>query len=116
MNADEMFDKIPANVPQSIKEFIVDFIKQILNEYETKINKIYLYGFYISGNFNKISEIDLIIVIDAEDYSEYKRIKNYIGEMEYNQEEKYEFNWYFDIVFDTLDNKNNKQSVILYEK
>ncbi|MBI2252374.1 MAG: nucleotidyltransferase domain-containing protein [Armatimonadetes bacterium] len=49
------------------KEIIYDIIRKYLKVLKTnKINlkKVYLYGSYIKGNFNKDSDIDLAIVAD----------------------------------------------------
>ena len=104
------------NIPDHIQNSINDFVHEVNRVFGDKIEKIYLHGFYISGNFNKISEINLIIVIDVENRDEYKKIVDGIYDIEYNLEEKYGFNWYFDIDFCIWDNMDNEESIILYEK
>lgn len=51
-----------ALIYQKIYEYI-----DILNDNSIKIGKVYLYGSYTNGSYNKNSDIDLAIFLDVDD-------------------------------------------------
>ena len=64
--------KIPKKVNNIINEFILK-VNDILNN---RVKKIILYGSYARGDFNKSSDIDIMILTDLNDneLEQYRRI------------------------------------------
>ena len=63
--------KIPNNINQIIKNFIMG-VNEILGD---RVKKIILYGSYARGDFNKSSDIDIMILTDS------KILRNIIKEL-----------------------------------
>ena len=75
--------KIPKNINNIINEF-VDGVNEILGE---RMKKIILYGSYARGDFNKSSDIDIMILTDLTDdeiFEYMDRIWEYAYEIEWN--------------------------------
>lgn len=56
-------NKIPENINKIIEKFIVE-VNNILGD---RVKKIILYGSYARGDFNKDSDIDIMILTDLTD-------------------------------------------------
>ena len=66
------------NIPENINSIINDFLLKVNNILSDRIDKIILYGSYARGDYNKDSDIDIMILTDLSDdeIAEY-RIKIY---------------------------------------
>lgn len=78
--------KIPNNINQIIKNFIMG-VNEILGD---RVKKIILYGSYARGDFNKSSDIDIMILTDLED-DEIIEYRDEIWDFAYDLEYKYAF-------------------------
>lgn len=85
--------KIPNNISDIINEFI-DGVKSILGN---RVKKIILYGSYARGDFNKSSDIDIMILTDLTD-DEIVKYRDEIWDYAYN----IEFDHAFDITLSPL--------------
>lgn len=75
--------KIPENINKIIYEFIAG-VNDILGD---RVKKIILYGSYARGDFNKNSDIDIMILTDltdAEIYEYRDKIIDYAYDIEWN--------------------------------
>ena len=75
--------KIPNDVNKIIKEFITGVNKILGN----RVKKIILYGSYARGDFNKSSDIDIMILTDLSDdeiYEYRNKIWDYAYDIEYD--------------------------------
>lgn len=63
MESEEFMKKIPEKVNKIINEFITE-VNKIFGE---RVKKIILYGSYARGDFNKNSDIDIMILTDLTD-------------------------------------------------
>lgn len=75
--------KIPENINKIICEFITG-VNDILGD---RVKKIILYGSYARGDFNKSSDIDIMILTDLTDdeIGEYRdKILDYVYDIEWN--------------------------------
>lgn len=76
-------EKIPKNISNIIDEFILGVNKILGN----RLKKIILYGSYARGDFDKSSDIDIMILTDLTDkeIEEYKtKVVDYAWELEYD--------------------------------
>lgn len=76
-------NKIPENINKIICEFITG-VNDILGD---RVKKIILYGSYARGDFNRSSDIDIMILTDLTDdeISEYRdKILDYVYDIEWN--------------------------------
>lgn len=55
--------KMPENIKRSVKEFIIG-VNELFGD---RVKKIILYGSYARGDFNKSSDIDIMILTDLSD-------------------------------------------------
>ena len=77
--------KIPDNVKKVINEFII----KVNNILGSRVKKILLYGSYARGDFNKSSDIDIMILTDLTDDEivEYRsKISDIAYDIEYDNE------------------------------
>ena len=56
-----------ANIPKDIKNIIEDFTNKVSTLLGSHLRKIILYGSYARGDFNKDSDIDIMILTDLKD-------------------------------------------------
>ena len=68
-----MKKRIPFNISKAINEFLV----KANNMFGDRAKKIILYGSYARGDFNKSSDIDIMILTDLTDDEIYKKIMSY---------------------------------------
>lgn len=72
-------------MPNKINKIIDKFIIEISNVLKNRLKKVILYGSYARGNFNKNSDIDIMILTDMND-DEIKKYRNIIREIACNIE------------------------------
>ena len=56
-----------SNVPQRINNIIEEFVQGVNKILENRVKKIILYGSYARGDYNKSSDIDIMILTDLTD-------------------------------------------------
>ena len=74
-------------IPENVNNIITQFIKGVNNILENRVKKIILYGSYARGDFNKSSDIDIMILTDLTDdeITEYRdKIWSYAYDIEYD--------------------------------
>ena len=54
-------------MPNNIQKIINDFLEEVKNILGNRLKKIILYGSYARGDFNKTSDIDIMILTDLLD-------------------------------------------------
>ena len=74
-------NNIPQNINKVIDEFIIG-VNRILNK---RVKKIILYGSYARGDFNKSSDIDIMILTDLTD-NEIVKYRSKIAHLVYDVE------------------------------
>lgn len=64
------------NIPKAVNSIINEFITKINETLGNRVKKIILYGSYARGDFNKSSDIDIMILTDLtdEEIESYRRI------------------------------------------
>lgn len=83
IGSEEIMKKIPENINNIISEFVKG-VNEILGD---RVKKIILYGSYARGDFNKSSDIDIMILTDLTDdeICEYRgKIYDYAYDIEWN--------------------------------
>lgn len=78
--------KIPNNISKIINEFMIE-VNNILG---SRVKEIILYGSYARGDYNKDSDIDIMILTDLEDKEIYEYFVK-ISDTAYDIEERNNF-------------------------
>ena len=73
------------NIPNDIKNIIEDFTNKVSILLESHLKQIILYGSYARGDFNKDSDIDIMILTDLSD-NEILEYRNKIYDIAYDIE------------------------------
>lgn len=76
-------------MPSNVKRTINDFIKKVKEILGDRVKKIILYGSYARGDFNKNSDVDIMILTDLNDkeIEEYRdKISNIAFEIQLEEE------------------------------
>ena len=74
-------------MPQAVSDALREYIKGLHNIYGSVIEKIILYGSYARGDFNKDSDIDIMILTDLKDeeyYQYFEKISDFTYDLEYD--------------------------------
>ncbi len=82
-----------SNIPENVKKIIDEFINGINKILDKRVKKIILYGSYARGDFNKSSDIDIMILTDLSDDEivEYRdKIWDYAYDIEYDNNFEFE--------------------------
>ena len=85
------------NIPKDIKNIIEDFTNKVSTLLGSHLKQIILYGSYARGDFNKDSDIDIMILTDLKD-NEILEYRNKIYDIAYD----IEYDNDFDIVISPL--------------
>ena len=100
-----------SNVPANISNIIDEFVKGVNEILGDRVKKIILYGSYARGDYDKSSDIDIMILTDLNDNEilEYReKILDYAYDIEWNNN--------FDIVVSSLIkniDKYNKRTAVI---
>ena len=86
-----------SNIPREINSIIEEFMKGTKKILGKRMKKIILYGSYARGDYNKNSDIDIMILTDLSD-EEITKYRDKIWEFAYN----IEFDNNFDIALSPL--------------
>lgn len=76
-------------MPRNVKRTINDFIKKVKEILGDRVKKIILYGSYARGDFNKNSDVDIMILTDLneKEIEEYRdKISNIAFEIQLEEE------------------------------
>lgn len=84
-------------MPNNIQKILNDFLEEVKTILGNRLKKIVLYGSYARGDYNKNSDIDIMILTDLSD-EEISKYRDKIWEFAYN----IEFDNNFDIVLSPL--------------
>lgn len=101
MESEEFMKKIPEKVNKIINEFITE-VNRIFGE---RVKKIILYGSYARGDFNKNSDIDIMILTDLTD-DEIVQCRSEIVQLVYNIEWNNKFNIHLSPLVKNIDRFN----------
>ena len=74
-----------AKIPNNIKNIIEDFTNKVSTSLGSHLRKIILYGSYARGDFNKDSDIDIMILTDLKD-NEIEKYRTKISDIAYDIE------------------------------
>ncbi len=73
------------NIPENINNIINEFITGVNQILDKRVKKIILYGSYARGDFNKSSDIDIMILTDLMD-DEIVKYRSEIAHLAYDVE------------------------------
>lgn len=99
--------KIPNNINQIIKNFIMG-VNEILGD---RVKKIILYGSYARGDFNKSSDIDIMILTDLED-EEIVQYRSKILDYAYEIENEHDFKVELSPLIKNIEKYNKRIDVV----
>ena len=54
-------------MPNNIQKILNDFLEDVKTILDSRLKKIFLYGSYARGDYNKSSDIDIMILTDLTD-------------------------------------------------
>lgn len=72
-------------MPNNVQKIINDFLKNVRKELGNRIKKIILYGSYARGDYNKNSDIDIMILTDLNN-KEIEIYRNIISDIAFDIE------------------------------
>ena len=78
------------NIPKKINNIIDEFVNEVNKTLGNRVKKIILYGSYARGDYNKSSDIDIMILTDLKDNEIYENFVK-ISDIAYDIEEKNNF-------------------------
>lgn len=93
------------NVPINIKNIIDEFVKEVNEILENRVKKIILYGSYARGDYNKSSDIDIMILTDLTD-NEIVEYRDKISDIAYDIEEANNFDIWLSPLVKNIDRFN----------
>lgn len=100
-----------SNVPVNINNIIEEFVKKVNNLLADRVKKIILYGSYARGDYNKSSDIDLMILTDLTD-EEIIEYRDKIFDIAYDIEWDNDFNITLSPLVKNIDKYNKRIDVI----
>lgn len=96
---------IKENIPANINKIIIDFTKNVNKLLGKRVKKIILYGSYARGDFNKSSDIDIMILTDLTD-DEISKYRRNIVDMAYDIEYDNDFEIHLSPLIKNIDKFN----------
>lgn len=72
-------------MPNNVQKIINDFLKKVEAVLGNRLRKIILYGSYARGDYNKSSDIDIMILTDLND-TEIEQYRNTISDIAFDME------------------------------
>ena len=93
------------NIPANISNIIDEFVKNVNEVLGNRIKKIILYGSYARGDYNKNSDIDIMILTDLTD-EEIIKYRDKISDIAYDIEEANDFNIWLSPLVKNIDRFN----------
>ena len=101
IESEEFMKKIPEKVNRIINEFITE----VNRTFGERVKKIILFGSYARGDFNKNSDIDIMILTDLTD-DEIVQCRSEIVQLAYNIEWNNKFNIHLSPLVKNIDRFN----------
>lgn len=98
-------------MPSSINKILEEFTNKVKLLLGDRIKKIILYGSYARGDYNKNSDIDVMILTDL-NFEEIENYRDRISDIAYEIEEKYDFNISLSPIVKNIDNYNKRINVV----
>ena len=94
-------------MPENVKMAISEFVTEINNVLGSHVKEVILYGSYAHGNFNNLSDIDLMVLTDLSS-SENSKLIYETNDMAFDIEMKYKvmLSPYFENYQEYYDNKD----------
>lgn len=75
-------------MPDMIHNIVYQFAKQLREIYGDELKKVVVYGSYARGDYQKNSDVDIMILVDADDYEIKKRF-NLVCDLAFDYELEY---------------------------
>ena len=91
--------------PKMVEDAIKEFVNKVNNLLGDRVKRIVLYGSYARGDFNKSSDIDIMILTDLTD-AEIIEYRENISDIAYDIEWENNFDIYFSPLLKNLDKFN----------
>ena len=92
-------------IPEKVNKIINEFITEVNKIFGERVKKIILYGSYARGDFNKNSDIDIMILTDFTD-DEIVQCRSEIVQLAYNIEWNNKFNIHLSPLVKNIDRFN----------
>ena len=92
-------------IPEKVNKIINEFITEVNKIFWERVKKIILYGSYARGDFNKNSDIDIMILTDFTD-DEIVQCRSEIVQLAYNIEWNNKFNIHLSPLVKNIDRFN----------
>ena len=99
------------NIPNNINNIIDEFIKNVHKILGTRLKRIILYGSYARGDFNKHSDIDIMLLTDFNDV-EIEEYRDRILDIAYDIEWDNDFTVTLSPLVKNIDKYNKRTNVI----
>ena len=93
------------NVPSNISNVIDEFVKKVNELLGNRVKKIILYGSYARGDYNKSSDIDIMILTDLTD-KEIIEYRSKVSDIAYDIEWDNNFDIYLSPLVKNIDRFN----------
>ena len=93
------------NVPKNISKIINEFVKGVNQILGNRVKRIILYGSYARGDYNKSSDIDIMILTDLTD-KEIIEYRSKISDIAYDIEEANDFDIWLSPLVKNIDKFN----------
>lgn len=93
------------NVPSNINNVITEFMQGVNEILGNRVKKIILYGSYARGDYNKSSDIDIMILTDLSD-EEIIEYRDKISDIAYDIEEANNFDIWLSPLVKNIDKFN----------
>ena len=75
-------------MPKVMQDLIEQYIEAVKKIYGSHVRQIILYGSYARGDYQKNSDVDIMILVDADDYEIKKRF-NLVCDLAFDYELEY---------------------------
>ena len=98
-------------MPTEIKNIIQDFIQKVKIVLGNRVKKIILYGSYARGDFNKSSNIDIMILTDLNE-KELESYRNKIYNIAYDIESENNFEIELSPLIKNIDKYNARVNIV----
>ena len=93
------------NIPSNISNVIDEFVKKVNELLGKRVKKIILYGSYARGDYNKSSDIDIMILTDLTD-KEIIKYRDKVSDIAYDIEGDNNFDIYLSPLVKNIDRFN----------
>ena len=99
------------NVPDNIKNVINQFVQDTKQTLGDRVKKIILYGSYARGDYNKSSDIDIMILTDLTD-EEIEKYRDKISDIAYDIEDANNFEIWLSPIIKNIEKYNKRINVV----